>query len=168
MQGIGSGWANQPHMDIASKEQYIFHYLTLIDMERVRASLGHLRVATDKHIQEALFRDAVVCYAKAFSGNRNLAGKNVLKMEESFVPSSLVVVHEEVVTLRNTLVAHVDLDKQAPSVSVYELNGKKEVTFSVTGYERIFTSHLVEPLDSLAAKAHTFCIAKLGAIESAA
>ena len=155
-------------MDTASQEQYVFHYLTLIDMERARTSLRHLRAATDKHIQEALFRDAVVCYAKAFSGNRNLAGKKVLRMDEAFVPSSLTDPHKEVLSLRNTLVAHVDLDKQAPNVSVYEIDGKKKVTFGVKGYERIVTSHLVDPLDSLAARAHAFCMAKLEALESAA
>jgi hypothetical protein len=155
-------------MDTASREQYVFHHLTLIDMERARTSLDLLRGATDKHIQEALFRDAVVCYAKPFSGNKNLAGKNVLRMEESFVPSALEVAHKEVLTLRNSVIAHVDLDKQAPQVSIYEINGKKKVMFGVKGYERIFTSHLVDPLDSLAAKAHAYCIAKLGALESAA
>jgi len=155
-------------MDAASQEQYVFHYLTLIDMERARSSLAHLREATNRHIQEALFRDAVVCYAKAFSGNKNLAGRKVLRIDESFVPSSLEASHKEVLSLRNTIVAHVDLDKQAPNVSVYELDGRNRVTFSVTGYERIFTSHLIDPLDSLAAKAHAFCFAKLEALESAA
>lgn len=155
-------------MDIATKEQYVFHYLTLIDMERVRSSLDHLRKATETYLQEALFRDAVVCYAKAFSSNKNLAGKNVLKMEESFVPSALEGSHNEVKFLRNTIVAHVDLDKQAPEVTVYEINGKKKVSFDVKGYERIFTGHLIEPLDSLAAKAHAFCMSKLETIESAA
>jgi hypothetical protein len=155
-------------MDAASREQYVFHHFTLIDMERARGSLRRLREARDQHIQEALFRDAVVCYAKAFGANKNLAGMNVLRMEESFVPSSLIGQHKEVLTLRNTLVAHVDLDKQAPMVSVYEVNGKKKVTFHVAGYEKLFTSHLVESMDSLAAKAHAFCIAKLEALESAA
>jgi hypothetical protein len=154
-------------MDDATKEQYVFHYLTLIDMGRVRSSLEYVRKVTEVHLQEALFRDAVVCYAKAFSGNRNLAGKNVLKMDESFVPSDLKGSHNEVKLLRNTIVAHVDLDKQAPEVTVYEINGKKKISFGVKGYERIFTEDLIEPLDSLAEKAHTFCMRKLEAIESA-
>ena len=155
-------------MDVASQEQYVFHYLTLIDMERARSSLAHLRNATDAHIQEALFRDAVVCYAKAFSGNKNLAGRKVLRMDNSFVSPALAASHQEVLSLRNSLVAHVDLDKQAPNVSVYEFDGQKRVTFSVAGYERIFSSHLIDPLDSLAAEAHAFCLAKIQALESAA
>lgn len=155
-------------MDTAAREQYVFHHLTLIDMERARASLGHLREVKNRHIQEALFRDAVVCYAKPFSRNRSLGGKRELRMEESFVPSALEAAHKEVLTLRDKLIAHVDLDEQAPKVSIFEIDGKKKVVFGVKGYERLFTSHLVDPLDSLAAKAHAHCIAKLGALESAA
>ena len=165
---FGNSLNVRPHMNAATKEQYVFHYLTLIDMERARRSIEYLRSATEPHLQEALFRDAVVCYAKAFSGNKNLAGKNVLRIEESFVPSALDNQHKEIKTLRNTIVAHVDLDKQAPEVTVYEINGRKKVSFGVKGYERLFTSHLIDPLDSLAAHAHAFCMRKLEAIESAA
>lgn len=155
-------------MDAAAKELYVFHYLTLIDMERARSSLDLLPAATNKHVQEALFRDAVVCYAKAFGGNRNLAGKKTLRMDESFVPPSLEAAHKEVLDLRNKIVAHVDLDNQAPKVTVLELDGKKRVTFEVKGYERLFTAHLLEPFSTLAAKAHSYCFAKLEALESAA
>lgn len=155
-------------MDTAAKEQYVFHYLTLIDMGRVLSSLELLQSETNKSLQEALFRDAVVCYAKAFSGNRNLAGKRVLRMDESFVPSELVCAHREVLNLRDKIVAHVDLDNQAPLVDVFEINGEKKVTFTVKGYERLFTSHLVEPLKVLAAEACSYCRTKLEALEKAA
>ena len=98
-------------MDASAREQYVFHYLAMIDMERVRSSLMHLRKVKTIQLQEALFRDAVVTYAKAFTRNRNLLGKKVLRMQPSHVTPDLMSVHDELLELRNTLFAHVDLDR---------------------------------------------------------
>ena len=155
-------------MDKSAKQSYVFHHLTLIDMERVIHSLDRLQKYEDAHTKEALFRDAVVCYAKPFSGNLGMSGKRMENMNQLFVPVQHVASHEEVLKLRNKLFAHVDLDLQAPNVSITTVDGARRIVFSVTGYERVFASHLVEPLRALAQAAHSYCMHQLGVVESAA
>ncbi|CAD5374680.1 hypothetical protein RA210_U680001 [Rubrivivax sp. A210] len=148
-------------MNDASKELYVLHHLTLVDMERVARSIQYLSTVTDKHIREALFRDAVVCYVKAFSSNNGIKGKRGLRISNAFIPSALIDAHDQILDLRNKLFAHVDLDNQAPDVKVEIRDGRKHVSFSVKGYERIFAEHLVQPLGVLANKAHSHCMEQL-------
>jgi hypothetical protein len=150
----------------ATKEQFVLHYLALIDMERAIRSLEYLETVTDVHIREALFRDAVICYAKPFSGNRSISGNRKLRVSESFVPPELSASHTEVLGLRHQLFAHMDLDRQAPNVSLEEQDGERHMSFSVVGYERVLTDHLLAPLRELARIAQSFLHQKLKEIES--
>ena len=121
----------------------------------------------DDYLQEALFRDAVICYAKPFSSNNGLDGKTKIRVKASFVPQALTSTHKEIIKLRNQLFAHMDIDKQAPRVSVETIDGEKHVSFSVVGYERVFTDHLIVPLRTLANAAHSFLMQELTAIAKA-
>ena len=149
-----------------AKEQYVLHYLALIDMERVIRSLEYLETVEDKYLREVLFRDAVICYAKPFSGNRSISGKKKLRVTESFVPQALSRSHTEVLDLRDKLFAHMDLDRQAPNVTLEERDGEKQMSFSVVGYERVFTDYLLAPLNKLAKIAQSFLHQELKKIES--
>jgi hypothetical protein len=153
-------------MATTAKDRYVLHYLSLIDMERVQKSLDRISTETDDYIKEALFRDAVICYAKPFSRNRNISGTQTIKVKKAFVPKELSASHKEVISLRNNLFAHMDLDHQAPQVSVEEIGGKKKFgAIGVAGYERIFTDHLLAPLRRLASLGHSYLLQELSAIE---
>ena len=152
-------------MNDEAKQRYALHHLALLDMERVVSSMDLLASFDDKHVREALFRDAVVSYAKPFSNNRGLAGSGGLRVDDSYISVSLRSVHKEVLALRNQLFAHMDIDRQAPDVSVELIDGEKEVIFSVTGYGRVFTEHLIEPLRALAEHAHSSFMDQLDTIK---
>ena len=148
-------------MDTATKERYVLYHLSLIDMDRVTRSLSLLSEVHDDYLREALFRDAVICYAKPFSSNNALDGKARIRVKASFVPQALTSTHKEIIKLRNQLFAHMDIDKQAPNISIETINGEKYISFSVTGYERVFTDHLVVPLQTLAKTTHSFLMQEL-------
>lgn len=137
-------------------------------MERVQTSVGYLSTVLEKHIRESLFRDAVVSYAKPFSGNRGISGQSRLRLADTFVSAALRVAHDEIITLRDKLFAHMDLDNQVPNVCLDRIDGKLRISFIVKGYERVFTEHLVVPLGALAKSAHSYCMNKCFAIENAA
>ena len=154
-------------MMLVAQEQYVLHHLALIDMERVMRSLGYLAGVEDQYLKDVLFRDAVVCYAKPFSGNRSLSGTGKLRINDSFVPEALSESHKEVLDLRSQLFAHMDLDRQAPQVPLETRDGKKYFgAFSVAGYERVFTDHLIEPLRKLASMGHAFLLGELSAMRA--
>ena len=151
-------------MNIITKERYVLHHLSLIDMERVLHSLSFLHKLHDERLREALFRDAVVCYAKPFSSNKGRSSKAALRISASFVPVALNAAHTKILALRNQLFAHMDIDKQAPRVSIETIDGEKHVSFSVVGYESVFTDDLIDPLCSLATAAHSFLMQELTTI----
>lgn len=151
-------------MNTTAKERYVLHYLALIDMERTRRSLEYRDKTENKHLRDALLRDAVVCYAKPFSSNKDLSGKPGLRVASAFVPADMSDAHKEILDLRNQLFAHMDIDKQAPNVFVDIVAGEKHVSFSVKGYERVFAEHLIEPLRILAHEAHSAFMSELDLI----
>jgi hypothetical protein len=155
-------------MTLVAQEQYVLHHLALIDMERVIRSVGYLSSTEDQYLKDVLFRDAVVCYAKPFSGNRSLSGTGKLRISDSFVPEALRESHDAVLSMRSQLFAHMDLDRQTPQVPLETRGGKKYFgAFSVVGYERVFAAHLVDPLRKLASAAHSYLLRELSAMREA-
>lgn len=149
----------------SAQEQFVLHYLAQIDMERVKRSLDYLKETEDLYLRETLFRDAVICYAKPFSGNRKSSGKGMFRISDSFVPPTLRKEHAEIIGLRNQLFAHIDLDKQAPQVTLDVIDGKNHMSFSCAGYEHVYTDHLLSPLAQLASSAFKFLHRRLQEIE---
>jgi hypothetical protein len=148
-------------MNTPSRERYVLYYLALIDLERVQDSLDCLRSNADEHLRDSLFRDAVVSYAKPFSDNRGVHTKRGLKVPESVVPKELKTVHRELIRIRNQLFAHMDLDKQAPKIDVFMVNGEKHVSFTVAGYGKVYADHLIRPMTRLAKAVHKNLMEKL-------
>jgi hypothetical protein len=148
-------------MNTPKRECYVLRYLALIDMERAQRSLGYIAGTEDSYLKDALFRDAVVSYVKPFSDNRGLHTKKGLKIGENGIPKALKAAHKEIVEVRNQLFAHMDLDKQVPHVEVYYINGEKQVSFTVKGYERVYTDHLVGSLVQLAKSVHCHLMKEL-------
>jgi hypothetical protein len=132
-------------MTTPQQELYAFHHLSLIDMQRVWESLDARRHARKKAVREALFRDAVVSYSCPFKTNRGVFGK--LKIDPILVPESLKPTHDEVVALRDQIVAHNDLTEQ-------NLQFGPEFSFTVTGYASIHRDYLAKPLSELAHRMH--------------
>ncbi len=65
-------------MTTQQQEIYAFHHLSLIDMQRTWESLEAWGEAQSNTVRNALFRDAVVCYACPFKMNRGVHGKLIL------------------------------------------------------------------------------------------
>lgn len=130
------------------QEQYVFRHLSLIDMERAQKSIEIMGASDDEYIKEALFRDAVVSYVKPFSGNRGEHIKKGLKLKKQIIPKNMKNTHKEIENIRNQLFAHNDLEQQ-------DIKFGLGSSFSVKGYERVFFSHLAEPLKDLAAAVHS-------------
>lgn len=141
-------------MNTAPRERYVLYYLTLIDLERVLRSLRNIQATADEYLKEALFRDAVVSYAKPFSDNRGVHTRRGLKVPESVVPKELKAVHKELIHIRNQLFAHMDLDRQVPKIDVSTIDGEKHISFTVVGYGRVYADHLIAPATQLAEAVH--------------
>ena len=131
----------------SEQEQYVFRHLSLIDMERAQQSIEKMTASEYEYIKEVLFRDAVVSYIKPFSGNRGEHVKKGLKLKNNVIPKAMRKTHLEIENIRNQLFAHNDLNQQ----NVQFDSGS---SFTVKGYEKVFLTHLAEPLKELAIAVH--------------
>jgi len=152
-------------MKDAIEERYVLSHLSLIDMDRVSRSIDFLSTTVDEHLREALFRDAVVSYAKPFSDNRGVFTKRGLRISDKNIPSDLKAAHLAIIRLRDKLFAHMDLDVQTPELNHFEINGEMHHPFTVAGYGKVFTDDLVEPLRNLAGAVHAHLMRELHSME---
>lgn len=136
-------------------DQLALAHLSLIDMERVQKSIEYLGSTDDKYLRAALLRDAVISYAKPFSNNRYSDRTKELQISENHVPKEFKGIHNEVVALRDELIAHTDMTIQNPKIDKYQDNMGQNYSMSVSGYENIHKDHLIEPLFKLAKAVHT-------------
>lgn len=136
-------------------DQLALAHLSLIDMERVQKSIEHLLSANDKHLKAALFRDAVISYAKPFSNNRYSDRTKRLHISENHVPKELVDVHNEILALRDELIAHTDMTIQIPSIDKYQDDIGHNYSMTISGYETIHKDRLIDPLLKLAKAVHS-------------
>ena len=141
-------------MSTTHDDQLALAHLSLIDMERVQRSIEYLLGTDDKYLKAALFRDAVISYAKPFSDNRYSDKKKGLRISDNHVPKELVNVHKEVLALRNELIGHTDMAIQKPKIDKYQDDMGFNYSLCVSGYETIHKDHLVEPLLQLAKAVH--------------
>jgi hypothetical protein len=124
--------------------------LSLIDMERVQGNIEHIRNSDDKYMKDVLFRDAVISYAKPFLDNRHSDGSRGLRISDKCIPKELRDVHEEILALRDELIAHTDMTIQSPRIEKRQDDLGNNYSMTVTGYDTIHREHLMDPLFKLA------------------
>lgn len=129
-------------------------------MERVEKSVNHLSRTKDKFLKAVLFRDAVISYAKPFLNNNYSDGTKGLRINSKCVPAKLKTYHNEILALRNELIAHTDMTRQHPLIEKYEDEVGPNFSITVKGYETIHEDHLIEPLRELAKAVHKHLINK--------
>jgi hypothetical protein len=135
-------------------DQLALAHLSLIDMERVQRSIEYLRGTEEMDLKAALFRDAVVSYAKPFSSNRYSDQTKGLRISSDHVPKEQKALHDEILALRDELIAHTDMPVQNPKIEKYQDEVGQNYSMSVSGYETIHKEHLIEPLLKLAKAVH--------------
>lgn len=101
--------------------EYRFLRLYSIDLQMARQTLALLRRYRRPDVRYALLRDAVVAYARPFSGNRDPSGKSH-RLRRQLVPKAHRLLHDDLLDLRNQLFAHTDFAAQRPTVMRWQTN----------------------------------------------
>lgn len=95
--------------------EYRFLRLYSIDLQMARQTLALLQRYRRTDVRYALFRDAVVAYARPFSGNRDPSGKSH-RLGCQLVPKAHRSLHDDLLNLRMQLFAHTDFAVRQPTV----------------------------------------------------
>lgn len=141
-------------MSTKHDDQLALSHLALIDMERAQQSVEYSHRANEKALKAALFREAVVSYAKPFSSNRYSDGKKGLRISENHVPKEMMIIHNQVLALRDKFIAHTDMAEQRPIVEKFKNEKGYDYSVVITGYETIDLDELIDPLFKLAQSVH--------------
>lgn len=99
------------------EERRAFLHLCSIDLDVARHALRMLDRYTRKDVRYSILRDVVVTYARPFSDNK---GKRITshRLPEKIVPEKLRPLHSELISYRNQLFAHTDLNYYEPKFPV--------------------------------------------------
>ena len=96
-------------------ERYKFYRLCDIDFDTASHALRLLARYKRLNIRFLIIRDAIISYARPFSGNKGLSGSSMI-LPVKFVPKHFNDLHVELMNLRNRAIAHTDLDFIDPKV----------------------------------------------------
>lgn len=105
-----------PTQDDAAFEHYLFLRLYFIDFDQARATLREMRSAAPPTRREVSLRDAIVAYCRPFSGNFGANAKHRLHAD-AFVPQGMRPLHDELVAIRDRMLAHTDLAHHESNVT---------------------------------------------------
>lgn len=105
------------------------------------ASLLYARNEPLSGPRSVLMRDMIVSYARPFSGNR--AGHlRKHKLQAERVPDEYKWLHEDLLQLRNELIAHTDLLRRNPRVNTIR-GTLKFIACDGPDYDALFALHVV-------------------------
>ena len=124
-------------------------------MERVQKSIEYLRNTENKDLKTALFRDAVISYAKPFSNNYYSDQTKGLRISSNHIPKKLKNFHNEVLALRDNFIAHTDMSIQGLRVDKYQDEMGDNYSMCISGYGTIHKDYLIDPLFELAKAVHS-------------
>ncbi len=100
----------------ATMHDYLFYRLYSLDLGQAREVLDALNTHDDQLTRLSMLRDAIVAYARPFSGNR-LDPTKRHRLPKHVVRIEYRPLHKELMTLRNQAFAHTDYEFRDPSVS---------------------------------------------------
>jgi hypothetical protein len=104
---------------------YLMHCLYSVNLSDVKHSLKVLRAFEEKDVRWIILRELVVAYARPFSANNDDQGKRHRLDPDRVVPGELRDLHDELISLRNELIAHTDFDRWKPRVSGWPMTTTK-------------------------------------------
>ena len=100
-------------MHTAEEEFYVFLRFADGDISLAQMALDHLpSVATD-FLRLCLLKDAAISYSRPFKKSRGTFSKSLM-LDENYVPVHLKSLHKELITFRDQVFAHTDIDVRSP------------------------------------------------------
>lgn len=104
-------------MNNQTEEEYVFLRACDNDFSMALKSLRLIDEHDFGYPQFVFLRDAAISYGRPFSPNRGIHKKNHI-LDSSIIPSEFSKLHQEIVTLRNTLFAHSDIAEKNPKLAL--------------------------------------------------
>jgi 6-phosphogluconate dehydrogenase len=129
-----------------TQERYVFWRFATQDFFECAETLELLENCEDNEVKMALFKAAVVAYARPFSGNKAVHKEQNWHINENWVTD--IETHKLAIEYRSKLFAHTDITYRSPNLS--KVGNRFPISMRGTYFEKYM--ELVEPLSSLSKK----------------
>ncbi|AGH42734.1 hypothetical protein [Paraglaciecola psychrophila] len=126
-----------------TQERYVFFRFAIQDFFECAETLELLESSDNNEIKMALFKAAVIAYARPFSGNKAVHKKHNWRLDENWVTD--LEVHRLAIEYRSKLFAHTDIPYLSPSLA--KIGNRLPISMRGTYFEKYM--ELVEPLAML-------------------
>ena len=121
------------------KERYL-HFVCCIDwLNECWQLLKTIQAEADNPLRGAAFRFALVLYCKPYGKSRGSASKP-FKLDKSRIPNCWASLHDRIISSRDQIQAHTDLNVIAGEVHIHEFMGERYSTISqnmISGTEEL-------------------------------
>ncbi|MCK4821657.1 hypothetical protein KA005_38180 [bacterium] len=96
------------------EERYIFLRLFEHDLYLAKSSILMIKRYKKRDVKHALYRDAVISYARPFSKNYGRIKNH--RLDKSIVPTKHKVLHDDLLEFRNQWFTHTDIKAHDPTL----------------------------------------------------
>ena len=118
------------HKGVAVTDDHEYHLHLLVCMDRLNAAwwtLKQIEVDSSQPLVGPAFRYALVEYATAFTRSDSPSKKRRF-LPESMVPPTHLVLHQRIISARNSIHTHADLTILEAQLELYVVGGERQIT----------------------------------------
>jgi len=126
-----------------TQERYVFFRFAIQDFYECAETLELLENSDSNEVKMALFKAAVVAYARPFSGNKAVHKKHNWRLDENWITDQET--HNLTTEYRSKLFAHSDIPYRSPNLA--KIGNHFPISMRGTYFEQYM--ELVEPLARL-------------------
>lgn len=151
-------------MNNKNEERYVFYRMATEDFRLAHRSIAMMSRYKRNDILMVLIRDAIVAYARPFSGNKGNYSRN-LSVPKIMVPSDLLDIHRKTMQYRNQVFAHTDIPARDPDLGRWAEGDLIGYPISTRGFHfETFRDH-ADPLNRLIVEVSSNLVAEIRNIE---
>jgi hypothetical protein len=121
-------------MHTEDEEFYVFLRFADGDISQALMALDHIPLSAPEFVRLCLLKDAAISYCRPFKRSRG-AIKKCLKLDDSFVPPSMIKLHNELLNLRDQVFAHTDIDVRSAVLHYWSRAPKPIFSIQFKGYD---------------------------------
>jgi hypothetical protein len=122
-------------MHTAEEEYYVFLRFADGNISHALMALDHIQKTDIEFVRLSLLKDAAISYCRPFKQSCGSFNKNLKPLDNSFVPSTLIKIHKELLDLRDQVFAHTDLDVRSAVLHCWTSDPSPIFPIQFKGYD---------------------------------
>ena len=130
------------------EEEYAFYSFAKDDLTEAYSSLKAIKKYKRNIAVSALVKAAVISYSRPF---KKCCGKykSCYKLQSNIIPDSYQSLHKKIITYRDQIFAHTDIDVRRPDIRKLKIQNKERFSITYRGFSCKDFLHEIEQMKKL-------------------